>query len=143
MLEVKGEPTEANLKNIAADEMALLASWKAGKKVKGKKAALLKFYQDTAAPNKPLAWTDAEEEQLTRLKTAAITFNDTEMDTALKQSANAVKTNISQLNDDQAAELLEALTKRSAAAASTTTTTTSNNVVRHPDGEHSAPLKIN
>jgi len=61
----------------------------------------------------------------------------------LKQSANAVKTNISKLNDDQAAELLEALTKRSAAAASTTTTTTSNNVVRHPDGEHSAPLKIN
>jgi len=56
-----------------------------------------------------------------------MTFQDTEMETALKQSAIAVKTNVSKLSDDQAADLLDALNKRTA--------TVSNTVARQPDGE--------
>lgn len=122
LLQVKGEPMEA--KNVSADEMILLSSWKSGKKVKGKKADLLKLYLEATAPSKALAWSDTEEEQLTQLKTAAMTFNDTEMDTSQKKSANAVKANVSKLDDNQANELLEPITKHAATTTSTTATTT-------------------
>ena len=132
LLERKGEPTEATLKNFSAEEMILLASWKSGKKAKGKKADLLTMYEESTAPSKPLAWSNEEEERLTHLKTAAIMFQDTEMNTALKQSANAVKTNASKLSDVQAADLLDALNKRTA--------TVSNTATRRVNGECHADL---
>jgi len=84
---------------------------------------LLTMYEESTAPSKPLAWSNEEEERLTHLKTAAIMFQDTEMNTALKQSANAVKTNVSKLSDVQAANLLvDALNKHTATVSNTATT---------------------
>jgi len=86
-------------------------------------------------PKPPIAWTTEDEQRLTELKTEAITFKDTAMDVALKQSANAVKANISELDDKQALELLEALNQWQTTASNDTTTTTT-----HAAGESSGLL---
>jgi len=106
LLKLKSEPTELNLKNFAVSEIVLLASWKAGKTCKGKKTDLLEVYIDNSVPENPPCWSNDDEEELTKLKTEAIAFKYTAMSTALKQSANFVKTNASELDDRQVDELL-------------------------------------
>jgi len=55
LLELKWEPTDKNLKNdFSADDMALLAHWKAGKTVKGKWLTFFYFTTTTPCPNHQL-----------------------------------------------------------------------------------------
>jgi len=80
------------------------------KTAKGRKEKLLKTYLGNPVPSKALAWSP--EEELEELKTAATQFKDTALSIALKQSANAVKANVQQLDDSAANELMQALNSR-------------------------------
>jgi len=135
LLKLKSEPTELNLKNFTVSEMALLASWKADKTCKGKKTDLLEVYIDNPVPENPPCWFNDDEEELTKLKTEGITFKHTAMSTALKQSANAVKTDVSELDDRQVDELLAALNhQQNERTASSTAAAT---ISTHAEGETS------
>jgi len=135
LLNLKSEPTELNLKNFTVSEMALLASWKAGKTCKGKKTDLLEVYIGNPVPENPPCWSNDDEEELTKLKTEAITFKHTAMSTALKQSANAVKTNVSELDDRQVNELLAAVNQQQNER--TTSSTAAPTISTHGEGEAS------
>jgi len=107
IIEKKGQPTEENDNSFLAPELAVLATWKLGKPAKGKKEDLLKTYLGNPPPQKILAWSDHDEQNLQRLKNEAIQFKDTALSVALQQSANAVKTNVMHLVDLAANELME------------------------------------
>jgi len=58
-------------------------------------------------------WTKEQEDRLQFLEKGDVLFKDTALAVSLKQKANVVKSNVNELPDEEAADLLHALQQRS------------------------------
>ena len=110
VIEEKGEPTCERMKDFTKPDLDLLHKWRVKKPIKSANKAVVLAAILSAPPPEPLTdWTKDEEDRLHQLLHGEIKFKDAALGVALKQKAKAVRHNVSELDKEEATELLQAL----------------------------------
>jgi len=98
------------MKDFTKPDLDLLYKWRVKKPIKSANKAVVLTAILLAPPPEPLTdWTKDEEDRLHQLLHGEIKFKDTALGVALKQKAKAVRHNVSELDREEATELLQAL----------------------------------
>ena len=111
ILHTKGDLTALTQNKFTMPENKTLLQWKLGKTT-GKKADLITRYINTPPPPpRTNTFTAAEGERLEQLQKGEMSLKETALGNPAKQNARAVIHHLDELDSDEKAQLLLALTK--------------------------------